>query len=75
MIQTTLKEYNLLCLLCQNYQEVQKREVIFEKVWGESFIGESRTLDIHIKELRKKLSEAGSEVAIQTIRGVGYMLV
>ena len=74
-IQTTLKEYNLLCLLCENAQVVQERDVIFQKVWGESFIGETRTLDIHIKELRKKLSVAGSETAIQTIRGVGYMLI
>jgi len=74
LIQTTLKEYNLLCLLCENAEKVQEREVIFNEVWGDNFIGETRTLDIHIKELRKKLSEVGSEAAIQTIRGVGYML-
>jgi len=73
-IQTTLKEYNLLCLLCENPEIVQAREKIFNAVWDGSFVGETRTLDIHIKELRKKLSEAGSEAAIQTIRGVGYML-
>jgi two-component system alkaline phosphatase synthesis response regulator PhoP len=73
-IQTTLKEYNLLCLLCENAEAVQEREVIFKEVWGEDFIGETRTLDIHIKELRKKLYEGGSEAAIQTIRGVGYIL-
>ena len=73
-VQTTLKEYNLLRLLCENSEKVQGREAIFSEVWGESFIGETRTLDIHIKELRKKLSESGSEAAIQTIRGVGYML-
>lgn len=74
-VQTTLKEYNLLCLLCGNAEKVQGREAIFGKVWGTEFIGETRTLDIHIKELRKKLSEAKSNVAIQTIRGVGYMLI
>jgi two-component system alkaline phosphatase synthesis response regulator PhoP len=74
-LQMTLKEYNLLKLLCENADQVQSRESIFFEVWGDSFVGESRTLDIHIKELRKKLSEAGSEVVIQTIRGVGYMLV
>ena len=73
-IQMTLKEYNLLCFLCSNFQKVQNRGVIFGEVWGENYVGESRTLDIHIKELRKKLSEAGSEVEIKTIRGVGYML-
>jgi len=73
-IQTTLKEYNLLSLLCENAEMVQSRDDIFNEVWGETFAGESRTLDIHIKELRRKLSETGSEVVIQTIRGVGYML-
>lgn len=73
-IQTTLKEYNLLCLLCSNAEKVQEREIIFSEVWGDNFIGETRTLDIHIKELRKKLSEAKSEAIIETIRGVGYIL-
>ena len=74
-IQTTLKEYNLLCLLCENAENVLGREIIFTEVWGDNFIGETRTLDIHIKTLRKKLSEAGSAAAIQTVRGVGYMLI
>ena len=73
-IKTTLKEYNLLCLLCANAEKVQERETIFSEVWGENFIGETRTLDIHIKELRKKLSEAESAAKIKTIRGVGYIL-
>ena len=73
-IQTTYKEYNLLCLLCKNTEKVQERKNIFNEVWGENFLGETRTLDMHIKELRKKLSEAKSEVTIQTIRGVGYIL-
>ncbi|MCL2775588.1 MAG: response regulator transcription factor [Oscillospiraceae bacterium] len=73
-IQTTLKEYNLLCLLCENAGKVQERENIFSEVWKNDYIGETRTLDIHVKELRKKLSEAESKVVIQTIRGVGYML-
>jgi len=74
MIRTTLKEYNLLCFLCENHERVQERDKIFSAVWDSDFSGETRTLDIHIKELRKKLSEAGSEAAIQTVRGVGYML-
>ena len=73
-IQTTLKEYDLLRLLCANAEKVQKRETIFSEVWGGGFVGETRTLDIHIKELRKKLSESKSAAHIQTVRGVGYML-
>jgi len=73
-IQTTLKEYNLLSMLCENAEKVQEREAIFIEVWGDSFFGESRTLDIHIKGIRKKLSETNSDTEIQTIRGVGYMI-
>jgi two-component system alkaline phosphatase synthesis response regulator PhoP len=73
-IQTTLKESNLLCLLCANAGKVQERNIIFDKVWGENYIAETRTLDIHINEIRKKISVAGSEAVIQTIRGVGYIL-
>ncbi len=73
-IQTTLKEYNILCLLCANAEKVQKRDVIFAKVWGEHYVAETRTLDIHINEIRKKLAAAKSEANINTIRGVGYIL-
>jgi two-component system alkaline phosphatase synthesis response regulator PhoP len=73
-VQTTLKEFNLLRLLTRNAEKVQPRETIFIEVWGENFFGETRTLDIHIKELRKKLAAAESEATIQTIRGVGYLL-
>lgn len=73
-VKLTLKEFNLLKLLCQNAGKTQIRDDIFNKIWGEDFVGESRTLDIHIKELRKKLTDAKSEVLIETIRGVGYIL-
>jgi len=74
-IQATLKEYTLLRLLCENAEKVLGRDVIFAEVWGDNFMGETRTLDIHIKELRRKLADAGSGTAIKTIRGVGYMLI
>jgi len=73
-LQLTLKEYNLLSLLCENAEKVQKRDVIFSIVWDDDFIGETRTLDIHIKRLRKKLEESGSKAVIETVRGVGYVL-
>ena len=74
-LKLSLKEFNLLRLLCENHEKVQEREMIFKTVWSSDFIGETRTLDIHIKELRKKLIEAGSLAEIETVRGVGYMLV
>jgi len=73
-LHTTLKEYNLLSLFCKNAEISLTRETIFSEIWGENFMGETRTLDIHIKELRKKLAEAQSEAKIETIRGVGYIL-
>lgn len=73
-LKLTLKEFHLLQLLCENAEKVQPRDAIFEKIWGENFMGETRTLDIHIKELRKKLAAAGSAAEIKTIRGVGYAL-
>lgn len=75
IIKTTLKEYNLLCLLCDNAGVCMQRDAIFNKVWGASFIGETRTLDIHIKQLRRRLSDAQSTAEIKTVRGVGYMLI
>ena len=70
----TLKEYNLLRHLCENAEKVQERDVILKEVWGDNFFGESRTLDIHVKEIRRKLDEAKSTAAIKTVRGVGYLL-
>ncbi len=68
----TYKEYELLKLLLINAGIVTSREVILDKVWGIDFEGESRTLDMHIKTLRKKLKNAGSY--IKTVRNVGYIL-
>ncbi len=68
----TYKEYELLKLLMINAGIVTSREVILEKIWGTDFEGESRTLDVHMKSLRKKLGEAGAY--IKTVRNVGYIL-
>lgn len=73
-LKMTNKEYKLLSLLCEQAGRVQSRDTIFAKVWGEDYFGETRTLDIHIKELRRKLKNAASEAVIETVRGVGYML-
>ncbi len=70
----TLKEYNLLKLLGENFGTVVTREKILEEVWGTDFFGETRTLDMHIKELRRKLAAGGADCGIETIRGVGYIL-
>ena len=65
------KEYELLKLLMTNAGIVTSRDEMLEKVWGTSFEGESRTLDMHIKTLRQKLQESGN--MIKTVRNVGYI--
>ncbi len=71
-VELTFKEYELLRLFLSNLGIVLTREMIMEAVWGTDFAGESRTVDMHIKTLRKKLKEAGS--LIITVRNVGYKL-
>ena len=71
-IDLTYKEYELLRYLLVNQGIVLSREKIMDYVWGTDFMGESRTLDMHIKTLRKKLGEYGD--IIRTIRNVGYIV-
>ena len=71
-ITLTLKEYELLCLLMSNIEQVMTRDVILEKIWGFSFDGESRTVDVHIRTLRAKLGACGD--LIETVRGIGYKM-
>ena len=71
-IELTLKEYELLLYLLKNRARVVSREELLTKVWGIDFVGETRTLDMHIKTLRQKLGESGSR--IKTVRNVGYRL-
>ena len=66
----TFKEYELLKLLMRNHDLVLSREKILQEVWGYSFEGETRTVDMHIKTLRQKLGSSGS--MIKTVRNVGY---
>ncbi len=71
-VELTFKEYEMLRLFLSNPGIVLTREMIMETVWGTDFTGESRTVDMHIKTLRKKLKEAGG--LIITVRNVGYKL-
>lgn len=70
-VNLTPKEFDLLILLIQNKNFVLYRETIFEKVWGEELEFETRTLDLHIQRLRKKLDWKDK---IKTIYKIGYML-
>lgn len=72
----TRKEFDLLRILLEHKGRVLTREQLLERVWGVSFVGETRTVDMHVKTLRKKLAAAapGAEGAIGTVRGVGYRM-
>ena len=72
VVSLTLKEYNLLALLMKNVDCVVKRDTILSEVWDYEYVGETRTLDMHIKSLRSKLAEHSDKQLISTVRGVGY---
>lgn len=69
-VELTYKEYELLRLFLSNVGIVLSRETIMNAVWDTEFAGESRTIDMHIKTLRKKLGVAGNHII--TVRNVGY---
>lgn len=71
-VSLTNKEFEILKLLMQNPGIVFTRAKLMNEIWGTDYIGETRTVDMHIKTLRQKLKEAGSQ--IKTVIGVGYRL-
>ncbi len=73
-ISLTAKEYDLLELFLRHPRQVLTREVIFDRVWGYDFGGESNVLDVYIRYLRQKLEENNEPRLIYTARGVGYVL-
>lgn len=67
----TPKEFELLYYLAKNHRQVFSREQLLERVWGYQFYGDERTVDVHIKRLRKKVGSKANPV-IHTVWGVGY---
>jgi len=71
-----LKEFELLTLLAANVGRVLTREVLIDRVWGADYVGDTKTLDVHIKRLRAKIeADPRHPERIVTIRGLGYKLV
>ena len=66
------KELELLYFLASNYNRVFTRDQLLDKVWGFDYLGDSRTVDVHIKRLREKLDGASDKWVIKTVWGVGY---
>lgn len=73
-ISLTAKEYDLLELFLRHPRQVLTREMIFDRVWGYDFGGESNVLDVYIRYLRQKLETEGESRLLHTVRGVGYVL-
>jgi len=72
-VQLPLKEFELLGLLLENAGRVLTRETLIDRVWGADYVGDTKTLDVHIKRLRAKVeSDPSSPSRIVTIRGLGY---
>jgi DNA-binding response OmpR family regulator len=72
-IQLKPKEYELLLFLAEHRRQMLSREFILERVWGWDYIGDSRTVDVHVRWLRQKIEENSSEPKrIVTVRGGGY---
>ncbi len=73
-VELTAKEYELLELFMHHPQQVLTREVIYDRVWGYDFGGESNIIEVYVRYLRQKLEAAGEPRLIHTVRGVGYIL-
>jgi len=73
LVRLPLKEFELLALLLENAGRVLPRETLIDRVWGADYVGDTKTLDVHIKRLRSKVeTDPAAPSRIVTIRGLGY---
>lgn len=76
IIDLTPREFELLYALCENKGNLMSRDQIFDEIWGYSFVGNTKTLDVHIQRIREKIEEDPKKPKrLITVRGVGYKLV
>ena len=74
LVELTRTEFEILALLMRNVGIVLERGVMYERIWGYDFDGSSRSLDVHVGYLRRKLEASGGDRMIETVRGVGFVL-
>jgi len=73
LIELTRKEFDVLALLMANAGRVVTRDTLIDRVWGEDYVGDTKTLDVHVKRLRAKIERgSGDAQRISTVRGLGY---
>ena len=72
IVEVPPKELELLYFLAENKNQVFTREQLLDKIWGYEYVGDSRTVDVHIKRIREKLNKDDESWSIKTVHGVGY---
>lgn len=73
-IQLTTREFNILSLLMDNPKKVFTKAILFEEIWNEKYIGDDNTINVHVSNLRNKISKINGEDPILTVWGIGYKL-
>lgn len=73
-VELTAREFEMLALFMQNPRQVLTRDVLYDRIWGYDFGGESNIIEVYVRYLRSKLEEHSEPRLIQTVRGVGYAL-
>jgi two-component system response regulator MprA len=73
-VDLTAREFELLTFFMQHPRQVLTRDVLYDRIWGYDFGGESNIIEVYVRYLRAKLEDAGEPRLIQTVRGVGYAL-
>jgi two-component system response regulator MprA len=73
-LELTAREFELLSFFMQHPRQVLTRDVLYDRIWGYDFGGESNIIEVYVRYLRAKLEDAGEPRLIQTVRGVGYAL-
>lgn len=74
VLKLTTKEFDILTMLMLSPSIVVTREKLLKQIWGFEYLAETRTLDMHVKFLREKISEITNDIYIETVRGVGYII-
>jgi two-component system response regulator MprA len=74
LLQFTTQEFDLLEFFMRHPRQVLKRDMLYERIWGYDFEGESNAIEVYIHHLRSKLETGGRSRVIHTVRGVGYVL-
>lgn len=74
VLDLTSKEYDILNLLMETPSIVVTRSKLLKRIWGYDYLAETRTLDMHVKSLREKISKYTTDIYIETVRGVGYII-